>query len=144
MKRQLRKLPDSIDLKKVEEIFSDRLAELIVMTLDYQQEQKLKAKTVEELKVKHKGKKLTSLENIGKTTATKLEQIGIMTADEFLARDPYDVFNELVKKVDPTLCKCALANLVGAQENRPWHKVVEEAVKGFQKKYPYHQWKDNC
>lgn len=34
MKYPLRKLPDSIDLKKAEEIFSDRLAELIVMTLE--------------------------------------------------------------------------------------------------------------
>ena len=44
MKHQPRKLPDSIDLEKAEEIFSDRLAELIVMTLDYPYEQKLKAK----------------------------------------------------------------------------------------------------
>jgi uncharacterized membrane protein len=50
MKHQPRKLPDSIDLEKAEEIFSDRLAELIVMTLDYQYEQKLKAKAVEENK----------------------------------------------------------------------------------------------
>jgi uncharacterized membrane protein len=46
-KRELKKLPDSIDLAKAEEIFSDRLAELIVMTLDYQHEQKLKAKTTQ-------------------------------------------------------------------------------------------------
>ena len=44
-KRELKKLPESIDLQKAEEIFSDRLAELIVMTLDYQYDQKLKAKT---------------------------------------------------------------------------------------------------
>ena len=50
MKYQPRKLPDSINLEKAEEIFSDRLAELLVMTLDYQYEQKLKAKTVEENK----------------------------------------------------------------------------------------------
>lgn len=46
-KRELKKLPDSITLEKAEEIFSDRLAELIVMTLDHQYEQKLKAKNNE-------------------------------------------------------------------------------------------------
>jgi len=44
---QLKKLPESIILGKAEEIFSDRLAELLVMTLDYQYEQKLKAKNNE-------------------------------------------------------------------------------------------------
>jgi hypothetical protein len=47
MKPELKKLPDSIDLEKAEEIFSDRLAELLVMTLDYQYEQKLKTKNNE-------------------------------------------------------------------------------------------------
>lgn len=51
MKHQPRKLPDSIDLEKAEEIFSDRLAELIVMTLDYQYEQKLKVKEAQKEKV---------------------------------------------------------------------------------------------
>ena len=49
-KPELKKLPDSIDLEKAEEIFSDRLAELIVMTLDYQYEQKLKAKEAQKEK----------------------------------------------------------------------------------------------
>ena len=47
MHHQLKKLPESIILGKAEEIFSDRLAELLVMTLDYQYEQKLKAKNNE-------------------------------------------------------------------------------------------------
>ena len=37
-----RKLPESMTLAKMEEIFLDRLANLIVMDLDYQHEQKLK------------------------------------------------------------------------------------------------------
>ena len=49
MKRQLKKLPESITPERAEEIFSDRLAELLVMTLDYQYEQKLKSQdTLEE------------------------------------------------------------------------------------------------
>lgn len=144
IKRVLKKLPTSITPEKAEEIFIDQYANLIVQLSDHLYEQKLKAKTVEELRVKHKGKKLTTLKNIGKTTAQMLERIGITTADDFLVRDPYDIFHELTQKVDPTLCKCFLSGLVGARENRLWHKVVEEAVKTFQKKYPYHQWKDNC
>ncbi len=57
MKRQLKKLPESIDLQKAEEIFSDRLAELIVMTLDYQHEQKLKAKNTGANKIEDNDKK---------------------------------------------------------------------------------------
>ncbi|GEM_PF-4324223 len=56
MKRQFKKLPESIDLQKAEEIFSDRLAELIVMTLDYQYEQKLKAKADPKEDVSGEGK----------------------------------------------------------------------------------------
>lgn len=40
---------------------------------------------------------VTSLSNIGKDTAAKLEKIGIRTAEEFLARDPYLVFEKLRK-----------------------------------------------
>jgi hypothetical protein len=57
MKYQPRKLPDSINLEKAEEIFSDRLAELIVMTLDYQHEQKLKAKNTGTNKIEGNDKK---------------------------------------------------------------------------------------
>jgi len=34
------------------------------------------------------GTPVTSLPNIGKDTAAKLEKIGIVTAEDFLARDP--------------------------------------------------------
>ncbi len=57
-KRALKKLPESITLEKAEEIFSDRLAELIVMTLDYQYEQKLKSKTEQKIDILDREKSL--------------------------------------------------------------------------------------
>jgi len=85
-------------------------------------------------------KPLTSLRNIGPVTASKLERIGIRTADEFLARDPYEVFDELRKKVDPTLCRCALAGLVGAYEGRTWHVVTQKSAEEYEKRHPRHRW----
>lgn len=84
--------------------------------------------------------KLTDLPNIGKTTAAKLEKIGIKTAEDFLKRDPYDVFHELRRKVDPTLCRCALAGLVGAKKGEAWHKVTKAAAAEYEKRHPRHKW----
>ena len=84
--------------------------------------------------------KVTDLPNIGKTTAAKLERIGIRTADDFLKRDPYVVFQTLRKKVDPTLCRCALAGLVGAKTGRPWHEVTKAAAAEYEKRHPRHRW----
>jgi nucleotidyltransferase/DNA polymerase involved in DNA repair len=84
--------------------------------------------------------KLIDLPNIGKTTALKLEKIGILTAEDFLKRDPYDVFHELRQKVDPTLCRCALAGIVGAKTGKPWHKVTKSAAAEYEKRHPRHKW----
>jgi len=83
---------------------------------------------------------LRSLPNIGPTTADKLAQIGITTKSEFLRRDPYKVFDELRKKVDPTLCRCALAGIVGAKKGVRWHLVTKESAKAYEKKHPRHVW----
>ena len=83
---------------------------------------------------------LTSLRNIGSTTARKLERIGVRSAEDFLARDPYDVFHKLRRKVDPTLCRCALAGLVGAKLNAPWHKVTKRSAVEYEKRHPRHKW----
>lgn len=83
--------------------------------------------------------KLESLPNIGKVIAGKLRQIGIGTADEFMKKDPYAVFDEL-KKVDPALCRCALASIVGARAGVPWHTITKEAAKEYEKKHPGHIW----
>jgi len=43
--------------------------------------------------------KLSILPNLGKVTQEALHKIGINTADEFLARDPYEIFHELLLKL---------------------------------------------
>ena len=84
---------------------------------------------------------LTALPNIGKVTAAKLREISIGTAEEFLARDPYEVFAALLEK-DPTLCRCALSGIVGAHRGLKWNLVMEEAVAEFSRRRPSHNWKD--
>ena len=83
---------------------------------------------------------LESLPNIGKTTARKLGQLGITSKKEFLKRDPYEMFDELRKKVDPTLCRCALAGIVGAKTGRPWHEITKDTAKEYVKRHPRHKW----
>jgi nucleotidyltransferase/DNA polymerase involved in DNA repair len=84
--------------------------------------------------------KLTDLPNIGKTTAAKLEKIGIRTPEDFLRRDPYDVFHKLRTKVDPTLCRCALAGIVGAKTGEPWHVITKNTAEEYKKRHPRHTW----
>ena len=83
---------------------------------------------------------LRTLPNIGPTTAAKLNQIGIPTKKEFLRRDPYKVFDEMRRKVDPTLCRCALAGIVGAKKGVPWHKITKKSAKEYEKRHPKHVW----
>jgi hypothetical protein len=83
---------------------------------------------------------LTSLPNIGKTTAAHLNTIGITTKEQFLSRDPYAVFAELLEKADPTLCRSALAGIVGASQGVRWHLVSKESAAEFAKRYPQHAW----
>lgn len=86
------------------------------------------------------GTSLLTLPNLGKGTAAKLERIGIATKEEFLKRDPYEVFDELRAKIDPTLCRCALAGIVGAQKGVPWHKITKDSAKEYEKRHPGHKW----
>jgi len=57
MKYQPRKLPEGMTLGQMEEIFTDRLANLIVRLLDYRHEQKLNAQATSENKSEDKDKK---------------------------------------------------------------------------------------
>lgn len=88
--------------------------------------------------------KLTKLTNIGKLTAQKLEKMGIHTAEEFLARDPYEVFEELRLKFDPNMCRCALSAIVGAHLDVPWPEIHKSSAKEFEKRFPNHKWKNKC
>ncbi len=86
------------------------------------------------------GDSLLSLPNMGKVTVAKLAKIGIATKEEFLKRDPYEVFDELRAKIDPTLCRCALAGIVGAKKGVPWHKITKDSAKEYEKRHPRHKW----
>ncbi|MGB7296439.1 MAG: TfoX/Sxy family DNA transformation protein [Candidatus Aminicenantales bacterium] len=97
-------------------------------------------KLKEKRKMPHTNDSLRSLLNIGPTTAAKLRQIGITTKTEFLKRDPYQVFDELKRKVDPTLCRCALAGIVGAKKGVPWHAITKESARVYEKRHPRHVW----
>jgi hypothetical protein len=88
------------------------------------------------VKKSKQGTSLLMLTNIGKITAAKLQKIGITTAEDFCSRNPYEVFNELLHKVDPTLCRCALACIVGARMNVRWNEIRTVAAKEFEKQYP--------
>jgi len=84
--------------------------------------------------------KLTDLPNVGKTTAAKLEKIGIRTCEDFLKRDPYEIFYELKTKVDPALCRCALAGIIGAKTGEPWHKITKKTAEEYERRHPGHRW----
>ncbi|HEX7503222.1 MAG TPA: TfoX/Sxy family DNA transformation protein [Acidobacteriota bacterium] len=86
------------------------------------------------------GRPLTSLANIGAVTESKLKRIGIRSAEDFLRRDPYQVFAELRQKVDPTLCRCALALIVGAKLGQPWHRITKASAREYEKRHPGHVW----
>jgi hypothetical protein len=83
---------------------------------------------------------LRSLPNIGAVTEKKLVAIGIASREEFLRRDPYAVFHELRQKVDPTLCRCALAGIVGAKLGLPWHRITKDTAREYEKRHPGHVW----
>lgn len=83
---------------------------------------------------------LRRLANIGPVTEKKLKQIGIFSSEEFLARDPYVVFATLREQVDPALCRCALALLVGAKLGQPWHRITRLSAREYEKRHPGHVW----
>jgi hypothetical protein len=83
---------------------------------------------------------LTDLPNIGKTTAARLEEIGIKGTKDFLRRDPYKVYEKLLKEADPTLCRCVLASIVGAKTGEPWHVITKKTAEEYQKRHPRHKW----
>jgi len=87
-----------------------------------------------------KSSRLRSLPNIGAVTEKKLNRIGIFSKKDFLHRDPYEIFADLRRKIDPTLCRCALALIVGAKLGQPWHKITKAAAREYEKRHPGHVW----
>src|SRR4030042_130436 len=64
----------------------------------------------------------------------------IRTKEDFLERDPYEVFHQLRKKVDPTLCRCALASIVGAKTGAPWHRITKKTAAEYERRHPRPKW----
>lgn len=92
------------------------------------------------MKKKSTDNSLKSLPNIGPVIAEKLKRIGIKDKADFLKRDPFDVFDMLLKKCDPTLCRCALASIVGANLGVVWHEITKKTAKEYSKRHPEHEW----
>ncbi len=88
----------------------------------------------------HDTENLESLPNVGRVTADRLRRIGINTVSQFLERDPYDVFEELRTEVDPELCRCALASIVGARYGVKWHEITAQSAREYERRNPGHQW----
>jgi len=86
---------------------------------------------------------LQSLINIGPKITERLINIGINTKEDFLAKDPYEVFEQLLK-VEPDLCRCALASIIGASQSIPWHVITKDTAKEFEKRNPNHKWINHC
>lgn len=82
---------------------------------------------------------LESLPNIGKKMASRLSKIGIKNSEEFLKRDPYEVFHEL-RQTEPDLCRCALASIVGASKGVRWHLITKKSAKEYERRHPGHEW----
>jgi hypothetical protein len=83
---------------------------------------------------------VTQLLNIGPAVAGYLKMIGITTKEDFLAKDPFSLFAEMLK-INPSLPKPLLASLVGAKLNTPWYEIYDGTIKEFEKIYPDHQWR---
>ncbi len=85
--------------------------------------------------------RLTDLPNINFRTASSLSKAGIRTADDLLNGDPYQIFDVMLKKVDPELGRQDLANIVGAYKGCRATNVSNEALREFRIRHPHHVWK---
>ncbi|RPI25070.1 MAG: hypothetical protein EHM61_15350 [Acidobacteria bacterium] len=84
--------------------------------------------------------KLESLPNVGRVIAAKLRKIGIGSVSQFRERDPYEVFEQMRAEVDPDLCRCALASIVGAHYGVKWHKITAESAREYERRHPGFVW----
>lgn len=82
---------------------------------------------------------LQELLNIGPGVEGQLYLIGIKNKDDFLGREPVDIFDEMLK-INPTLPKPLLASLAGAKENVSWHLIYNDVIREYEKSHPGHVW----
>lgn len=86
---------------------------------------------------------LCKLPNIWPRISDNLIKIWITTPEEFLAQDPYEVFHQLKTKVNPSLCRCTLASIIGAYKEVKRNLIRKEAVKIYEQRYPDNERKTN-
>ena len=84
--------------------------------------------------------RLTDLPNINLQTASRLSKVGIRTADDLLNGDPYQIFELMLKKIDPDLSRQDLATIVGAYKGCHWNNVLSEAIREYRMRRPKHVW----
>lgn len=69
--------------------------------------------------------KLSELKNLGPKSEEWLPKVGIYTAEQLRAADPYEVYAKL-KVVVPGTSLNALYALIGAVEDRHWLEIRKE------------------
>lgn len=69
--------------------------------------------------------KLSELKNLGPKSEEWLPKVGIHTAEQLRAADPYEVYAKL-KVTIPGANLNALYALIGAMENRHWLEIKRE------------------
>lgn len=75
--------------------------------------------------VKAQQTELEKLAGLGPKSSAMLRQIGIHTAAELFAADPYRLYLQL-KQVFPSTSLNMLYAIMGAQENRHWQTIKQE------------------
>lgn len=68
---------------------------------------------------------LSSLKGLGPRSEEMLPQVGIHSADDLLAADPYEVYKRL-KTTVPGISINALYAIIGAIEDRNWQDIKRE------------------
>jgi DNA transformation protein len=68
---------------------------------------------------------LEKLAGLGPKSSAMLRQIGIHTAADLLAADPYHLYQQL-KQTLPSTSLNMLYAIMGAQENRHWQEIKRE------------------
>lgn len=74
--------------------------------------------------------KVTKLTNIGPGLERLLREIDITTAEEFLDRDPEELYTKL-EESRPGLHLAVLASFIGAHTDTPWYFIYHKTKKDY-------------
>ncbi len=68
---------------------------------------------------------IANLAGLGPKSAQMLATIGVTTAADFLAADPFELYRDMKQAGVPVSLNLLYA-MIGAQENIPWQQVKQE------------------